>query len=167
MSLRNRHPDRADPAAVFGYSRWDECLPPRHPQERAPVVAVVVAQTPETAAQIVRQNLRIAEVERQLREVRAEIGRLAKKQGARAVHAREPDPCLADVVGITQEMFSGKVHVELVNDPEEPEHSYVVFRTSATGEISDIVEKRIEWHRRIMQLSPGSSGSFRLSIDPL
>ena len=58
-----------------------------------------------------------------------------------------------DIVRITQELFPGEVSIEIMSDPEYPDDSFHVVLAEATGEIRDIVARRVRWHRRIGELS--------------
>lgn len=168
MPIKNRAHDRLGSAGLASEYKHG-CFPARRPAEQRPVVTMLLAPTPELAAQMVRQNLRIAELERQVYELRARA-RDALPQDQRAVtsvRAKEYDPRLADVLRMTQELFPGAVTTEVVDDPENPDNSFVVFRVSSPDAIQDIAERRIEWHTRLRRLPPGSSGSFRLSINPV
>jgi hypothetical protein len=60
-----------------------------------------------------------------------------------------------DIIRITQEFFPGPVSIELMNDPEYPDDSFHVVQAEATGDIRDIVARRLNWHRRIGELAPG------------
>ncbi len=79
--------------------------------------------------------------------------------------ASDADPRLSDVVAITEEMF-GTPEVGILCDPEDPEVTFVVFTVKCTGQSTELVEKRIEWHEKVDSIPPGSSGRFRLSILP-
>lgn len=166
MSSTIKFPANPDFAARLGGCPTG-CSPSRHARERQPVVAVWVAPTPELAALIMRQNLRIAELERQLREIRIALGQQQNRYERAAAHIQEHDPCMADVVRVTNELFPGKTHIEIISDPEEPESSSVVFTVSATGDSQDIVTRRLEWHRRIANIPAGNSGTFALSVIPV
>jgi len=84
---------------------------------------------------------------------------------APAPQLQDADPCLAEVLEFTQEMF-GSVEVALERDPESPEAPYVVFTVRPTGTIEQLVEMRIDWHNALSNVRPRNSGNFRLSIVP-
>ena len=65
---------------------------------------------------------------------------------------------------MTAELFTGEVSVAVLSDPEEPIDEFVVLTVCGDGPVEDVVKKRREWHRRLKQIPPGSSGPFRLSI---
>ena len=67
------------------------------------------------------------------------------------------------VLRVTQELFPGKIGVRFDDDPEYPGYRYTVIEAQAAGEIAEIVRREIEWHRRIVQLSPALV-SLRLSL---
>lgn len=58
-----------------------------------------------------------------------------------------------EVVRITQELFPGRVSIREVNDPEYPLDSYAVVEAEATGTIEEIEDRRIDWHKRMSELS--------------
>lgn len=60
-----------------------------------------------------------------------------------------------DIIRITQEFFPGPASIELMNDPEYADDSFHVVQAEATGDIRSIVARRLNWHRRIGELSPG------------
>jgi hypothetical protein len=139
-----------------------------------PALAATVGKSPFHLEDAVAR-FRIGVLERevrtlrkQLRQIRHELNRLGGKgEAAIAGQVREHDPCLRDVVRITQELFPGEVGIEILSDPEAADRSLVVFNVSARGSARDIVNKRVEWHQRVAKLRPGSSGALRLSIVPV
>ena len=68
------------------------------------------------------------------------------------------------IVRITQEFFPGEVSIEIMNDSEYPDDSFHVVEVEATGEIRDIVARRVKWHQRIGELSPGLVLPISLAI---
>ena len=73
---------------------------------------------------------------------------------------------LEQVVQVTQEMF-GDSDTQIEYDPEDPVTSYVVLTVSVVGKPTDLISRRIEWHQRIRPFTPGSHGTFRLSMIPV
>jgi hypothetical protein len=73
---------------------------------------------------------------------------------------------LEQVVQVTQDMF-GDPETQVEHDPEDPETPYVVLTVNVVGNLTDLVSRRIEWHKRIRPLTPGSHGTFRLSMIPV
>jgi hypothetical protein len=57
------------------------------------------------------------------------------------------------------------VSVEIEADPEIPDSYYLVVRVRASGEISEIAARHLEWHRRTRHLLNGSLDLVRLDID--
>jgi hypothetical protein len=71
---------------------------------------------------------------------------------------------LADVVSITQELFPGEVSAYLLDDPEHPQGRFTVIEAQASGAVDGVVERRAEWHRRVMGLADSCS-TLRLTLD--
>jgi hypothetical protein len=75
-------------------------------------------------------------------------------------------PWMPNVKRITEELFPGPLTCSVESDPEYPGDTYVVISVESTGEMSDVVRRRREWHERIRALSPDLFGKLRLSISP-
>jgi hypothetical protein len=71
---------------------------------------------------------------------------------------------MADVVRVTQELFPGRVSVQVVTDPEYPQDRFTVIEAQTRGNVVDVVDRRAEWHRRVAGLSPSCS-ALRLTLD--
>lgn len=69
-----------------------------------------------------------------------------------------------DIVRITEELFPGKVSIGIMSDPEYPAESFPVVQAEATGETREIVARRMTWHQRIRELSPGLVLPISLAI---
>ena len=72
---------------------------------------------------------------------------------------------MATAVRLTQSLFPGHVRVEVEQDPEIPDDSYLVFNVAAEGTLADIVSGRLLWHDRVRELIPESSQRLRLSVE--
>lgn len=59
-----------------------------------------------------------------------------------------------EIVRITKELFPGDVTIRTSVDPEFPREPFHVVHASASGEIKAIEDSRIEWHKRLRELSP-------------
>lgn len=68
----------------------------------------------------------------------------------------------AEVVEITQELFPGTFDVWLESDPEDPATPFVVLMVHAQGDPKELVQRRLNWHRRVADVLPDAG--FRLSI---
>jgi hypothetical protein len=55
--------------------------------------------------------------------------------------------------------------VEVEQDPEIPDESYLVFNVTAEGPLADIVNRRLQWHDRLCELIPERAQRLRLSVD--
>jgi hypothetical protein len=71
---------------------------------------------------------------------------------------------MADVVHVTKELFPGHVSVQVMTDPEYPQDRFTVIEAQASGQVVDVVDRRAEWHRRVLGLSPSCS-ALRLKLD--
>jgi hypothetical protein len=71
---------------------------------------------------------------------------------------------MADVVRVTKELFPGHVSVQVMTDPEYPQDRFTVIEAQASGKVVDVVDRRAEWHRRVLGLSPSCS-ALRLTLD--
>ena len=71
---------------------------------------------------------------------------------------------MAHVLKITRELFPGKVSTYVLDDPEYPQSRFTVVEAQASGPAEDVVERQVEWHRRISQLGESCS-DLRLTFD--
>lgn len=96
----------------------------------------------------------------------AELARLQKENAAlrETLQSQGFEPKLADVLSITHELFPGRVGIELMFDPEEPEEHFVVVTVSVASDATDVIKRQLDWHHRVAETSPGDSGPLRLSI---
>jgi hypothetical protein len=66
-----------------------------------------------------------------------------------------------DVIALTREMF-GEFTVDITEDPEIYNFSYISFRVVVSGTIEHCVELTSEWHRRLPRCPSQAPGSFCL-----
>jgi len=119
----------------------------------------------ENAAEVVRQNTRIAALELQVDQLKSEVSRLSRSRSADCDAISGPD--FAEVLRITQDMFPESTpEVELAVDPENPDEPFVVVTVRCSEEIDKIVEKKLAWHDRISGLAADNSCLIRLSVIP-
>jgi len=59
-----------------------------------------------------------------------------------------------EIARITKELFPGEVTVKVTHDPEYPQDAVTVVHAQASGAIQEIEDRRIQWHRRLRDLSP-------------
>jgi hypothetical protein len=71
---------------------------------------------------------------------------------------------LEGILRVTRELFPGDVKVSTTEDPEHPGDTYIVVSASASGEITGIEDRRVEWHKRVTELSL-KFRLLRLSLD--
>ena len=70
------------------------------------------------------------------------------------------------VVAVTREVFACDPEFEVMSDPEDPSCEFVAATVHCQGEPWELLQKRLEWHRRIRRGSHGLSQSLRLSVIP-
>lgn len=100
----------------------------------------------QTDIQSLRQT--VAALEQRLATVESQLpGELAKQPLC-------IDPWRDDVVRITKELFPGEVTIKLMNDPKYPADWFHVVEAEASGEPHAVVQRQIEWHRRMREVSP-------------
>ncbi len=136
----------------------------REQRSAPPYQIVLVTQSPQEAAARIQNNLRIAELERDVYQLKSQLRMLISERPA-LKNTRESDPCLADVIELTERMF-GAPEVTVSHDPEFPENAFVVFNVIASGSPKEIVDKRMAWHEKVGDVQPRYSGRIRLSIIP-
>jgi hypothetical protein len=106
----------------------------------------------------------IRECQREIVELRLLVEHLLSKESQPSYTGR--DPRLADVVAVTQELFPGEPTIDLSRDPEDPDNPFVVITVKARADSAELLNRRFKWHDRIRDLTPGHSGSLRLTIIP-
>ncbi len=72
---------------------------------------------------------------------------------------------MARAIRLTQSLFPGVVRVEVEQDPEIPDDSYLVFNVTAEGPLADVVSRRLQWHEQVRGLIPDAAQRLRLSVD--
>ena len=78
----------------------------------------------------------------------------------------QPTVDLTEVVRMTQELFSSTVAVEVMSDPEVPGESWTILTVEPTGDPKDLVQRRSEWHQRLVRQFRDQFQDLRLSICP-
>jgi len=56
------------------------------------------------------------------------------------------------VMDVTREMFPGPVSAETGYDPSWPDDRWITFNVEATGTFKEIIDRELEWHRRVAPL---------------
>ena len=74
---------------------------------------------------------------------------------------------LQEIVNITAEIFPGELRITNSADPEMPQDVYQVFAVSvpASADAEELVDRRLQWHRRIATIAPSMKGRIRLAIE--
>ena len=71
---------------------------------------------------------------------------------------------MTDVFRITQELFPGEVSARVMSDPQYPQECFTVVEAQASGPPEEVVDRRVEWHKRVSRLSPYCS-TLCLTLD--
>ena len=69
---------------------------------------------------------------------------------------------LDEVLRVTREMF-GNATTEWLEDPDMPDARYLIVNVLADGTPQQLVQRSIEWHRRVAEYDPEHLGAFRFS----
>lgn len=70
----------------------------------------------------------------------------------------------ADVIEMTRNLFDGDVEVESDPDPEIAGLTNIFFFVTTAAESASLIERRLEWHRRLETLPGGLDRRLRLSV---
>lgn len=127
---------------------------------------------PAVAAERARDKLRLAAMERRIRDLERKYeSLLAFVTGHPTVERRGSlvDPKIETVVQITEELFEGgTIEIEREHEPDDPGDSpFVVFRVQCSGALKEMVAKEKEWNRRVREARSGHSGQLRLLVCPV
>lgn len=151
--------------------RWQQgddavwCPPPIEQKTEKLRPPAITGRTfpPMELADKIRDRFRITELERKVTELMAAMAEL---KAPRAQPTKTADPAIADVLAITSEMFPGKVEIELEHDLADPDEVMVVLNVSSDDDVESVIDKQIEWHRRVDALESRHSGQLRLNVSP-
>ena len=117
----------------------------------------------------IEQNLQIAELQRDVRELRRELAALrAEKERPENGNSEVLPHALKQFIDMTNKLVPGELSVENSVDPDYPDTIHVVFNVAAQNKPNDanaIIDTEIEWHRRARAIFPGATCHFRLAID--
>ncbi|MGH7134792.1 MAG: hypothetical protein ACREHD_03580 [Pirellulales bacterium] len=117
----------------------------------------------------VDHNLRIAELEREVRELHSQIAELRSELHCQANQRMDEFArVLQQLVDMTNELLPGDVRVENGIDPEYPNTPSIVFRVTPHTRPHDTdatIDKEIEWHRAARKILPDATCYFGLAID--
>jgi hypothetical protein len=121
------------------------------------------------AATEIEQNVRIAELERDVRELRSALTSHHLRSELRPNNGVDLLlNVIRQLIEITNDLVPGKVSIENSVDPEYPETTHIIFRVDPEKKLDDvnaIIDKEIEWHRRARAIFPEATCYFRLLID--
>lgn len=114
-------------------------------------------------------DLRIAELEHSVRELRAELA--AQRSALEQQRERSPlafPHLLRELLDMTNSILPGQVRIESNPDPEHPGAVHIVFRVAPADKLPDansVIDKEIEWHRNARRILPDATCHFSVAID--
>lgn len=127
--------------------------------------------TPIEAAEQIRERYRISRLEREVEQLRNEVVELrnavCKRHEEQSNGTSPTDPCLLDLVRVTEEIFPGSILIETERDPSDDDSSMVMISVNATSlEIDEIINRQLKWHELVRSMPSGYSGQLRLNVMP-
>tara|TARA_R110002096_G_scaffold265973_1_gene459592 strand:- start:15 stop:527 length:513 start_codon:yes stop_codon:yes gene_type:complete len=127
--------------------------------------------SPFQAAEEAKKVLQFAELERKVKYLERkyhELSSLIDCHTAVKYRGFLVDPKISTIVSITKELFTKTViSVDVEQDPDEDDSDFVIFNVSCKGDLNEILEKEIEWNRRVQEAESGHSGQLRLNVCPV
>ncbi|QDV17700.1 hypothetical protein Pan153_23540 [Gimesia panareensis] len=143
-----------------------------------PEINPTLVYSPHQAAEKVKNDLKIAGLERKIAELEWEIKDLDQKyfelssllRGQPEIKKQDSDsdPKILSVISITEDLFEkSKIVVEREHDPDEEGSDFVIFNVSCQGDLKEILKKEKEWNRRVQEAESGHSGQLRLIVCPV
>jgi hypothetical protein len=150
------------------------------PTSKGGVMYVMKTSTPAAAAQQVELEWRQLELEERVSTLESLYSTLYARVSALNCDGknsestliasnfavRTSDPAISDVLAVTQELFPGKIGIELSSDPVEPDVDIVIVCVDGIGSFDTLIDREIEWGNRIAALKPRYSGQLRLNVVP-
>lgn len=73
---------------------------------------------------------------------------------------------LAKVRAVSEQIFPGKVSIELAIDPEDSTQANFVFDVEAEGEYAEYRDRMFAWHDEVDRIVPDRQGAFCLIVHP-
>ncbi len=70
---------------------------------------------------------------------------------------------MGQIAEITKDLFPGSISICVQDDPDYPQDRYTIIEVEVAAPVANILERRGQWHRRIVQLS-GSCRNLRLRL---
>jgi len=67
-----------------------------------------------------------------------------------------------EIIEISADLFPGPIEAHLEADPEMPNEQFLVLTARARGKPKELVQRRLEWHRRVLKWMPDAN--IRLSL---
>lgn len=99
----------------------------------------------------------------------ADMKRQVAALEARVIAASPPTPVVAAldrIMDLTAELFPGPAVLRRDFDPDFPNDQWLVMEVEATGTVREILDREIDWHRRLDSLDPSIANQFRLCLFP-
>ena len=103
----------------------------------------------------------------ELAELEQRVTRLetANTFGGQDIGYREVHALVRRVESMTREIFGGDVTCTEKEDHETPNDRHFTVNVAVSGDVSEILARCDEWHRRLCEFPMPAHGLFRLSID--
>ncbi|QDU31907.1 hypothetical protein ETAA8_70690 [Anatilimnocola aggregata] len=126
------------------------------------------AQSPNTsnwpaefAHELAVQKAKTAALELELVQLREQLKKHAGNESQLDLVSEE---AIAESLRVAREMFGNEPSIEVLVDPEMPEFPFLVVTVKGAGTTAELLEKRLEWHRRVEPMFAGPFNYPRLSV---
>lgn len=73
---------------------------------------------------------------------------------------------LKQVLRITKDLFIGMPSIELLDDPDVEDKTYIVFVVGFCGSAGEQIRQQLLWHTKVDEISDTIFSDLRLSILP-
>jgi hypothetical protein len=124
----------------------------------ASAIPIPDSSAPSYPVALAELGQKVAEMKRQVNALEAEVKAAAAPAPA--------GPLLDRILEMTAELFPGKALLRQDIDPEDPYDPKWVVEIEATGTLAEILERKIEWHRRMDAIDIATSDRLRLCVFP-
>lgn len=172
MLLANIHKTwRSSDDVTWCDATSEKGVAPEKTEKLPPATITTRTTSPAEAVAQLRDRFRLSELEHKYSDLALELSvvkaSLSELKTSRPQPTKLADPAIADVLAITSEMFPGKVDIELEHDPSDPDDIMVVLNVASAGDVEAVIDREIEWHRRVDALEPRCSGQLRIIVSPI
>lgn len=140
------------------------CLNLGYSHRGSAAATLVSTKTPEAAAELLRQRFLLIELQMAVADVQRRLDAIESQGFANNSAALRGDPCILDLIKVTEELFPGSPEIESESDPSDPDQRFVVLTVRFKGDVRAAIAQQLEWHERVSHLKEGSSGQLRLNV---